>query len=513
MGNTKKMKQGVVMSDKKITTVLSGLLNHLGIDMFSFYDDLHEGVIIADATGEILYYNSTQSKIDDIDRDYATGKKITDLYELTENTSTTMQCILKGHPVKNKVIIYSTRLGKIANTISNAFPLFNKDEVVGAISFTKDYQMLETILELGAPVPDPRRLSNGTRFTFSDIIGSDQSLVEAVNVAKLAANSPSPIMLSGETGTGKELFAQSIHNYSSQSKGKFIPVNCAAIPENLLEGILFGTSKGSFTGAVDKSGLFEQANGGTLFLDELDSMPISLQAKLLRVVQEKKVRRLGSSIEIDLNLKIISTVSKDPHQILKRALLRQDLFYRMGVVLIMIPPLRHRGNDIQCLIDHFISVFNQTLGERVKSLSSKVIALFNGHDWPGNVRELEHVIEGSMNIVNGSRTIKVEHLPPHVRFFINASLSKDDSQSLFPVPGKKRSYRIKSSRKTKFDPGKENLNLVENQTLNEIEIIVKALKESKGNAAKAARSLGVSPQSFHYKLKKYDLDRKQFIVL
>jgi arginine utilization regulatory protein len=499
------------MSGKNLTKVLSGLLNHLGVDMFSFYDDLHEGVIITDVTGKILYYNATQAKIDDIDREYATGKKITDLYKLSENGSTTMQCIRTGLPVKNKMMVYRTRLGKIANTISNVFPLFHKNEASGAISFTKDYQMLETILEMGVPLEAPQRFSNGTRFTFDDIIGSDHSLLESVEIAKLASDSPSPIMLSGETGTGKELFAQSIHNYSSQSKENFIPVNCAAIPENLLEGILFGTSKGAFTGSVDKSGLFEQANGGTLFLDELDSMPLSLQAKLLRVVQEKKVRRLGSSREIDLNLKIISTVSQDPHQIIKRALLRLDLFYRMGVVMVMIPPLRHRRNDIQPLIDQFVAKFNEILGERVAGVSSKVLALFSDYDWPGNVRELEHVIEGAMNLVNGSRTIKLKHLPPHVCFCISGVSAQDELPGPSPFQGEEKKEGRKPSEETAYSPYKEKLNLVENQTANEIEIIVNALKKSKGNAAKAARSLGISPQSFHYKLKKYDLDRKQFL--
>jgi arginine utilization regulatory protein len=306
------------------------------------------------------------------------------------------------------------------------------------------------------------------------------------------------------------LFAQSIHNYRSLSKERFIPINCTAIPENLLEGILFGTSKGAFTGSVDKPGLFEQANGGTIFLDELDSMPLSLQAKLLRVVQEKKVRRLGSSREIDLNLKIISTVGLDPHQIIKRALLRLDLFYRMGVVLVMIPPLRHRRDDIPDLIEHFILKFNKSFGEKVERVSLEVMEMFTGYGWPGNVRELEHVIEGAMNIVNGSKTIEVKHLPPHLRYFFNTPLPGNEipaPRPEAPLPARGAT----SSQGTSTRKCETKLNLVENQTANEIDIIVSALKKSKGNAAKAARMTGISPQCFHYKLKKYNLDRKQFI--
>lgn len=492
------------MRDQRLTRVLSQLLNCQEVDMFSFYSVLHEGVIITENTGTVLYYNGTQAKIDDIDKSYAIGKKITDLYELSEDTSTTMQCIVKKEPIINKVIIYRTKLGKVANTISNVFPLFNDSGVVGAISFTKDYQMLESILGQDTPpLKQPKSITKSCRFSFDDIIGSDRSLVESVTIAKLASTSPSPIMLSGETGTGKELFAQSIHNHGPQSSGKFVPVNCAAIPENLLEGILFGTSKGVFTGSIDRSGLFEQANGGTLFLDELDSMPLGLQAKLLRVVQEKKVRRLGASGEIELNLKIVSTVSQPPHDIVKKSMMRQDLFYRMGVVVVMIPPLRQRKTDLPQLTDRFISNFNTLLGEKITGVASEVMDLFTVYDWPGNVRELEHVIEGAMNLVNGADVIRIEHLPPHIRSAINSP-----PPAVMPQAGKD-SHEPMGSPISYFC--RKAMNLVENQSVNEIEMIIKALKSNKGNASQAAKQLGISPQSFHYKLKKYRLNRKQFM--
>ena len=487
------------MGDENLIEVLLELLDCQHVDMFAFYEDLHEGVIITDKTGTIRYYNATQAKIDDIDRDAATGKKITDLYELSDHTSTTMQCIERKKPVRNRVIIYRTKLGKIANTISNVFPLFSGSDVVGAISFTKDYQMLESIVAQEAPLKQPQGSGSGCRFSFDDIIGSDRSLVESVNIAKLASGSPSPVMLCGETGTGKEMFAQSIHSHGAQSNGKFIPVNCAAIPENLLEGILFGTSKGVFTGSIDKAGLFEQADGGTLFLDELDSMPLGLQAKLLRVVQERKVRRLGSAREIELNLKLVSTVSQSPLDIIKKSRMRQDLFYRMGVVCVMIPPLRQRKMDLSQLTDRFVSNLNTTLNQQVTGVSDEVMDLFTAYDWPGNVRELEHVIEGAMNLVNGAHQIRVDHLPPHVRSAIDRPDSTAEAQS----------PKLSSSPNTYFC--REAMNLVENQSVNEIEIIINALKGTKGNASKAAKRLGISPQSLHYKLKKYRLDRTQFM--
>jgi transcriptional regulator with PAS, ATPase and Fis domain len=207
----------------------------------------------------------------------------------------------------------------------------------------------------------------------------------------------SPVMLFGETGTGKELLAQSIHNRSSRSSGRYVAVNCAAIPENLLEGILFGTTRGAFTGAVDKPGLFEKAHGGTLLLDEINAMTMGLQAKLLRFLQERKIRRVGSLEERDVDLKIISSVNVNPHVAIAQQTLRADLFYRLAVIFIRIPPLRERLQDLPALISHFLSKSNALLNRQIAGLSEAVISRFEHYPWPGNVRELEHVIEGALS--------------------------------------------------------------------------------------------------------------------
>ncbi len=485
---------------------------------FLILRDLHEGVIIADVHGEVLYYNKAMAKIDDLDMDYALGKKITELYQLNERNSTTMSCIRTGKAIKNRVIMYRTRLGKMSNVVSNVFPLFKDGEVVGAISFTKDYQMLETLISSGQPSKVTGGDGNGTRYTFSDMVGETGGLFHAVKTAKMACDSPSPIMLSGETGTGKELFAQSIHNHRRRSGHKFIPINCAAIPENLLEGILFGTSRGAFTGAIDKSGLFEQANGGTIFLDELDSMPLTLQAKLLRVVQEKRVRRLGSLEEVSLNIKIISAVGRDPREIIESGSLRQDLFYRMGVVFIMIPPLRERRDDMDLLVIHFIRKFNDSLGERVTGLSRRVDTLFLGYHWPGNVRELEHVIEGAMNMVNGETLIRLNHLPIHVLNSLDNSGSKGTAfPAIDPLAPLGHGEHGNLAEPRSVDPvsveGGRPPSLSDVQNANEHHSLCKALQRSGGNAAGAARMLGISPQSLHYKLKKFKINRKDFIKI
>ncbi|MCP3876099.1 MAG: transcriptional regulator, partial [Desulfobacteraceae bacterium] len=255
--------------------------------------------------------------------------------------------------------------------------------------------------------------------TFERIIGKTPAFVNAINASRMAASTPSPVMLFGETGTGKELFARALHNHSSRSAKKYTPVNCAAIPENLLEGILFGTSKGAFTGSVDKAGLFERTNKGTIFLDEVNSMPIGLQSKILRSIQESKVRRVGALKEIETDLKIISSVNNDPHVSISNGTLRSDLFYRLGVVFIHIIPLRERMDDLGLLVNHFIEKHNTLLGKSVQKASDKVMKLFKKYTWPGNVRELEHVIEGAMNVIGTNKTIQIRHLQSH---FLNLSV-------------------------------------------------------------------------------------------
>ena len=470
------------------------------IDIYRVLSSMHEGVIITDTIGQIRFFNNAQAKIDDIDPEYAIGKKIIDIYQLSDDTSPTMRCLATGQPIMNETMIYQTRLGKVANIINHVYPLFKSGKLIGAINFSKDYQLLEKTVTESSALPVKKKTSNRAHFQFSDIIGSDPDIRNAVRIARMAANSPSPVMIYGETGTGKEMFAQSIHNHSLRKKKPFIPINCAAIPENLLEGMLFGTSKGAFTGAINKRGLFELASGGTIFLDEIDSMPLGLQAKLLRVVQERKVRKLGSLKEIDLDLKILSSVGQPPMEIIQNKTLRMDLFYRIGVVSIMLPSLRERRNELNELIRYFISEYNRCLHLNVTNISKNVLALFNNHNWPGNVRELKHVIEASMNMVGKGKTIRLKHLPSHI----------------FPSENKyiRRSDRaVDSSDSISRDLSMISFDLVKTQGLNEEKMIVNALKKYFGNAAKSAKSLGISPQSFHYKLKKYHIKRQDFFLL
>lgn len=481
------------------------------MDVFSAFD---EGVIITDTTGKIIFYNRAMGRIDDLAPEYALGKKTTEIYDLTDKTSVIMQCIQKHESVVNHTFFYRTRLGKVANTIHSVFPLYSGRQLIGTICFVRDYTILEkTICSKLAPSASGRSAA-GTRYTFADAIGRNPEFLRAIKSAKMACNTPSPIMLCGKTGTGKELFAQSIHSYSHRRENQYIAINCAAIPENLLEGNLFGTARGAFTGAIEKPGLFEKASGGTLFLDEVDSMPIGLQAKLLRVLQEKKIRRVGSLREIDIDIKIISSVSTAPHESIKKGTLRNDLFYRLGVVLIRLPSLRERTEDIMELTRHFIRETNRQLGTSIKQISNRVIEFFNNYSWPGNIRELEHVIEGAMNMVGREDTLRTTHLSPHFssvpEFKKPAAAMPETGTPLFP--DKKRPQQRSDKTSITFPAGRRDSleKLSEVQAESEKIIIFQALKTCKGNVTQAAKRIGISRQLLNYKIKKYSLERKNF---
>jgi len=413
----------------------SPMLDMDGIDFFSVLNRLDDGVMITDKNGTILFYNKAQSKIDGIPSKDAMGMKVTAIYELNRRTSMVMQCIIHNASIKNKTFFYRTYAGKVVNSITSAYPLYKEGQTNGAISFVKDYELLRRSTPMPTREPFHSDLGNGTRFKFSDIIGSSHWLTKVIGIAGKAADSSSPIMIQGETGTGKELFAQSIHNHSPRRDQKFVALNCAAIPHDLLEGMLFGTSRGAFTGALDKPGLFEIAHGSTLFLDELLAMPIDLQAKLLRALQDKRIRRLGSLKETWVDVKIISSVNQDPRAAIQEEKLRTDLYYRLGVVMIKLPPLRERLDTMDELSTHFIEKYNTRLGTNVKTISREVMELFTAYHWPGNIRELEHLIEGAMNMAGQDEAIGIHHFGPGLDCLEQMNSCTDPAISQFNATG------------------------------------------------------------------------------
>ncbi len=488
------------------------------IDYLSVLSAFDEGVVIADKSGRIVFYNQTQSQIDDLEPDYVIGKSVPEVYNLDHNSSMILRCIKSGRPILGELFFYRTCRGKLVNTVNSVFPLMQHGRVTGAICFIKDYNLLDKKIS-ATPACSPYEghgYGNGTRFTFSDIIGDDEKNLQSVKMARLTADSPSPVMLYGETGTGKEMFAQSIHNHGPRHAGRFIGINCAAIPENLLEGLLFGTSKGAFTGAVNKHGIFEQAHGGTLFLDEVDSMPLNLQTKLLRFLQERKIRRVGGSTDINIDVKIISSVSNNPQRALQEGQIRMDLFYRLAVVFIPIPPLRELINGVETLTRHFIYKYNLVLGKSVSGVSENVIDIFRRYQWPGNIRELEHLIEGTMNVIEAEDIIRLHHLPRH---FLSPEFnllteevssptanSRIDAEKAPELRGEASGVAAIDEFQLKATPE----SLLQLQKTREKELINMALMESAGNVSQAARKLNISRQLLHYKMKKYSLQRNKY---
>ncbi|EKD33621.1 MAG: hypothetical protein ACD_75C02641G0005 [uncultured bacterium] len=480
------------------------------INFISVLDNFDDGVIISDCKGNILYYNQAQASIDDLDPKAVIGKHVTEIYQLSGDTSLIMHCIQSRSSVRHRTFFYKTVHGKIAHTIHSVFPLLDQEQIVGAICFVRDYNILKnTVPHTPAPVMQPQK-ANGTRYTFADIIGSNPDLIRSINTAREASNSKSPILLIGETGTGKELFAQSIHNHSSRNGQSYLAINCAAIPENLLEGLLFGTAKGAFTGAIDRPGIFERANGSTIFLDELLTMPLTLQAKLLRVLQEKKVCRLGSAKEIELDIKLISSVGKPPRQAIQEGLLRVDLFYRLGVVMVKIPPLRQRADDIQQLVQHFLVRLNNSLGTNVQSVSPEAMELFLNYAWPGNIREMEHLLEGAMNIVGLSDQIELKHFSAAFDTMNILYECQEETAPILPLPVPMNLQSSAENTVPLLHLAAQSKSLQAEQNEQEKLALTRALVATNGNVSRSAELLEISRQLLTYKMKKHGLRRQSF---
>lgn len=324
------------------------------------------------------------------------------------------------------------------------------------------------------------------RYKFKDIIYESSVMDQIIEKCKKIADSDSSVMIYGETGTGKEILSQSIHNESPRSNGPFLAINCAAIPDTLLESLLFGTEAGAYTGSESRAGLFEQANHGTLLLDEIQSMNITLQSKLLRVLQEGKVRRVGGLNEIEVDLRVISNINIKPDRAIDEGLLRRDLFYRLGVVNITIPPLRDRKADIPLLTRKIIENYNVKLTKNINDIDAATIEIFMLYDWPGNIRELQHAIEHAMNIIPESdRLISPEYLPDHI--LKEVGINFDSGDVLEELHG--------------LD------NIIQNV---ETRTIISTLKETSGNISKAAHLLGISRQTLQYRILKNNIDYKTF---
>ncbi|MCM3790933.1 sigma 54-interacting transcriptional regulator [Domibacillus indicus] len=450
-------------------------------------DQVDVGIHAIDEEGKTIIYNRKMREIEAMDTQDVLHKNVLDVFMFPENqNSTLVRALQQGEETVNVKQTYFNNKGTEITTINHTFPFREKDEIRGAVEMAKDVTKIERLMRSSTRKED-------TRFTFDSIIGQSDAIQEVIELSKRATRTSSYVLVVGETGTGKELFAQSIHNGSARASAPFISQNCAALPDNLIEGLLFGTTKGAFTGAIDSAGLFEQAEGGTLLLDEINSMNIHLQAKLLRVLQEKRVRRIGGTKDIPINVRIIATINEDPIDAIANDHLRKDLYYRLGVVTIFIPPLRERLDDIPLLIEQFITKYNALFDMKVLGVKPEVLDALNAYHWPGNVRELEHVIEASMNLLLDEEWIEYDHLPYHFR---HKSMTSDQSA---PV-----------SKLASFLNGDEEGTTHLKDQLDAFEkyYIEHFLHKNQWSISRTAKQLGLSRQSLQYRLKKVGLSSK-----
>lgn len=453
-------------------------------------DHVDWGVQVTDEKGCTVFYNRQASKTDGIPQSDALGKNVLEMFpSLSDEDSTILQVLRKGIPILKKEQEVTNLYGRKIYLYSNTLPIIIDGRICGAVDISRDLSLIkdlaEKVVNLQGELNSYRRRYNRpagneeARHTFDSIVGNDQTLLEVKEKALKAAKSSSPVLVYGETGTGKELLVQAVHNAGPRRAGPFISQNCAALPENLMESLLFGTVRGSFTGADNRPGLVELADGGTLFLDELPSMGLDLQAKLLRVLQEKCLRRLGDTRVRQVDVRIIASTNIDPQEALKNSLLRSDLYYRLNVVSLSLPPLRQRRGDIPLLVSHFLGEINLELGKSIAGISPEVERIFIRCRWPGNVRELRGVLEGAAHLCEGN-TIEVGHLPEHI---LKEAFRKEEDVDLL----------LES-----IDLGQDFNKVISSV---EKELIRRALERAGQNVSQAAKILGIPRQTLQYKIK------------
>lgn len=434
----------------------------------------YDGVVAVNKEGVITLINKSYAEYLGINRKNAIGKHVT---EVIDNT--------RMHIVVKSGIIESTQLQKINNKyiITTRIPIIENGEIVGAVAnvLFRDTRNYNIFYKKINKIEEEFQSKNGrctskAKYVFDDIIGNSKSIHKTIELAKKAADTKSSVLLKGESGTGKELFAHSIHNESSRSNKNFVKVNCAAIPNELLESELFGYEKGSFTGANSegKKGKFELADGGTIFLDEIGDMPINMQVKLLRVLQEREVEKIGASSVKKVDIRVISATNRDLEAMIREGKFRKDLYYRLNVVEINIPSLRERKEDIEELVNFLVYKLCYKLDKKCAGISVEAMEFLKNYKWEGNIRQLENVIERAINIVDDGKKIILEDLPSNITGVINSNIEMDSLDNI--------------------------INNAEKQA------ILDALVVCKGNKTKAAKMLNISRSTLYEKMNKHNLE-------
>lgn len=433
-----------------------------------------DGILIANRDGIVEYHRISMDSY--WHSQETEGRHILELYpELDEESSTILQALRTGKATYNVLQDINNRKGERVLLESTTIPIVVDGRVECVVDSSKYHTIDQRVIRGGG----------GGLYTLDQILTRDPYMLTLKERIRSVAQTDSAVLIYGETGTGKELVAESLHSEGGRAGKPFVAQNCAAIPANLLESLFFGTEKGSYTGALTRKGLLEEADGGTLFLDEINSMATSLQAKLLKVLEEKKVRRLGGNRDIPFDVRIVAAVNEPPQKLIQEGRMREDLYYRLGVIRLILPPLRERLGDIDLLAEVFLKRYSRTLRRDVRGLSARALEELRQYRWPGNVRELQNAIEGAVATTRGTQ-LTVEDIEavlegrPGPRFLSDGAMTGQEQP---------------------LEPG---FSLSKAMERYERELIVRAMEQG-GSISQAARLLGLSRQNLKYKLQKYNL--------
>lgn len=455
-------------------------------------DNVSDGIYAADSDGKIIVYNKAMENIESTEREYVLGYTEYEVYNVFPyEHHLSGEIFTTGKPIKNRRLAYYMPSGYRVEMAANAYPYYYNDKLEFMYCTISDMsgirRLQDRIVDLTSLLKNQelngnQGRKNGTVYTFDSIIGKSKIFTEVVKRAKKIAASPSNVLIYGETGTGKELFAQSIHNASPYREGPFVAINCAAIPSTLLESQLFGTVSGAFSDARDMPGFFEQSENGTLFLDEINSLDMGLQAKLLRVLQDKMVCRLGDNKQKKVNCRVICATNHNPLDPEFKKSFREDLLYRLMTIVLFLPPLREHREDIEVLCRYYLEKLNRTYNTHISGFSDDFLDLMKCHSWPGNTRQLVNLLESCVCCLDDNvKILQVKHIPD----YLCSQLPVDEFR-----------YQLNET---------ESSNL--NDLLNAYErrIIEKAIRKCKGNVSRAAKTMGISRQNMNYRLNKFGI--------
>lgn len=428
-------------------------------------DSINDGVFTVDQDWRITSFNRAAERITGVKRQQAIGKPCCEVFRasICENACALRQTLTTGRPVVNKAVyILDAKGNRLPISISTAAFKDENGKTIGGVETFRDLRLAEDL-----------RRELESECSFAEIVGQSAAMRQVFQILPQIAESDSTVLIEGASGTGKELFARAIHNLSRRREKRFVALNCGALPDTLLESELFGYKAGAFTDArQDKQGRFAAADGGTLLLDEIGDISPAMQVRLLRVLQERVYEPLGSVEPLTTDVRLVAATNKDLGKLVRKGVFREDLFYRIHVIRLVLPSLRNRREDIPLLIEHFIAKFNRLQGKDVVSVSDEVLARLMDHDYPGNVRELENIIEHAFVLCRGAM-IDMAHLPPQLR---------GDEEVVSPN--------------------------IAGMTLEAIErfVIANAIQRHNGNRTAAARQLGINPSTLFRKLKSLGIE-------